>query len=61
MSDVNDDPGIPGSFLVGIPVEPDVSESWGKNRLSCSGSGKIGRNFDLKYLDFLAVDKDNAW
>ena len=57
MSDAIDDHGLHESVLPGIPLEPDMGESWRKNRLSCSGSGRIERNFDLAYLDSLKIYK----
>lgn len=40
--------------LAGLPLEPDLNEPWRKKRFSCSGNGRIEKNFDFKYLDFLA-------
>lgn len=45
------------SIVAGIPVEPELTEPWRKKRFSCSGNGRIEKNFDFKYLDFLAKDE----
>ena len=39
--------------LAGIPTTPELNEPWRKKRYSCSGNGRIEKNFDFKYLDFL--------
>jgi hypothetical protein len=39
--------------FAGIPIEPELNEPWRKKRFSCSGSGRIEKNFDFKYLEFL--------
>ena len=56
MSDAMNDHGSPA----GVPIVPGVDEPWRKNHLSCSGSGRIERNFDLKYLESLALYRDNS-
>ena len=37
-----------------IPVEFESGEPWRKTRLSCSGAGRLEKNFDLKHLEFMA-------
>lgn len=37
-----------------IPVEFESDEPWRKTRLSCSGAGRLEKNFDLKHLEFMA-------
>jgi len=39
--------------LSGIPVEFESEEEWRKTRLSCSGAGRVEKNFDSKHLNFL--------
>jgi hypothetical protein len=41
------------SILPGIPVDFESDEPWRKSKLTCSGSGRIDKNFDLKNLSFL--------
>ncbi len=40
------------SMFSGIPVDYESDEPWRKSKYSCSGSGRIDRNFDLKNLSF---------
>lgn len=40
--------------LAGIPVEFESDEPWRKTRLSCSGAGRVEKNFDIKHLEFMA-------
>lgn len=40
-------------ILAGIPVEFESDESWRKTRLSCSGAGRVEKNFDAKHLQFM--------
>jgi len=40
--------------LSGIPVEFESDEPWRKTRLSCSGAGRVEKNFDRKHLNFIA-------
>ncbi len=51
---INDNP-----ILSGIPVEFESDEPWRKVRFSCSGAGRIEKNFDLKHLKFMIKDKDD--
>ncbi len=55
-----DDHEFYGGFIPRIPVEPDTNEPWRKNHLSCSGSGRIARNFDLKYIESLGLYRDDS-
>ncbi len=48
-NNINDNP-----FLEGIPVEFESSEPWRKTRYSCSGAGRLEKNFDQKHLEFMA-------
>lgn len=41
-------------YLSGIPVEFESDEPWRKTRLSCSGAGRVEKNFDIKHLNFMA-------
>lgn len=41
-------------YLAGIPVEFESNEPWRKKRLSCSGAGRVEKNFDLKHLNHMA-------
>lgn len=43
-------------LLEGIPVEVENKEPWRKTRYSCSGSGRLGGNFDLKHLTIVVRD-----
>lgn len=52
--------GFIAGFSPRIPDEPDTNEPWRKNHLSCSGSGRIDRNFDLKYIEFLGFYRDDS-
>ena len=45
---INDNP-----ILAGIPVEFESYEPWRKVRLSCSGAGRVEKNFDKKHLEFM--------
>jgi hypothetical protein len=40
-------------ILAGIPVEFESDEPWRKTRLSCSGAGRVEKNFDRKHLEFM--------
>jgi len=40
-------------ILSGIPVEFESDEPWRKTRLSCSGAGRLEKNFDQKHLSFI--------
>lgn len=40
--------------LAGIPVEFESDEPWRKTRYSCSGAGRLEKNFDIKHLEFMA-------
>jgi hypothetical protein len=44
------------SILSGIPVDFESDEPWRKSRFSCSGSGRIDKNFDLKNFAFMLKD-----
>ena len=46
------------SFLSGIPVDYISDEPWRKSKYSCSGSGRIDKNFDLKNLSFLIKNRN---
>lgn len=54
--DINDNP-----ILSGIPVEFESDEPWRKTRLSCSGAGRVEKNFDRRHLEFMLkfTVKDN--
>lgn len=47
-TNINENP-----ILSGIPVEFESDESWRKTRLSCSGAGRVEKNFDRKHLNFI--------
>jgi len=40
--------------LAGIPVDFESDEPWRKTRLSCSGAGRLEKNFDIKHLTHMA-------
>jgi hypothetical protein len=41
-------------YLQGIPVEFESDDPWRKKRLSCSGAGRVEKNFDLEHLNYMA-------
>lgn len=41
-------------FFERIPVEFESDEPWRKTRLSCSGAGRLEKNFDLEHLEYMA-------
>lgn len=43
----------PNPILAGIPVELEVKEEWRKVRYSCSGAGRIEKNFDIWHLTYM--------
>ena len=47
-TEINENP-----VLSGIPVEFESDEPWRKIRLSCSGAGRVEKNFDSKHLSFI--------
>jgi hypothetical protein len=60
MSDETNEHVFFAVFSPRIPVEPDTNEPWRKNHLSCSGSGRISRNFDLRYIESLGLYRDDS-
>lgn len=60
MSDEKNEHALFPVFSTCIPVEPDMNEPFRKNHLSCSGSGRISRNFDLKYIESLGLYRDDS-
>lgn len=50
-------------ILSGIPVEFECDEPWRKQRLSCSGAGRVEKNFDRENLEYMlryyCRDSDN--
>ncbi len=47
------------SIFSGIPVDFESDEPWRKSKYSCSGSGRIDKNFDLKNLSFLIKNRND--
>ena len=50
----NENTGInENPLLAGIPVAFESDEPWRKTRYSCSGAGRVEKNFDEKHLNFM--------
>lgn len=43
-------------LLAGIPVELEIKDEWRKVHYSCSGAGRIEKNFDIWHLTYMRGD-----